>query len=390
VTPTTPTRTEEDAAEPPQSDARSSAPLARRSLIRRLLTGACWAAVVCVALAVVFAWSMPVPRARVAAPFEFLYAAAFVIRTLATHAALATAALLLVCLACSAFKPALLAAIFTAFLANHAVRDLIPASPQPASAGTDTLTVYSANIYKGRADIAALRASIDQHNPDVVVLQEATPGFLVRAEQAGLFDGYPHTVFDPRDHAFGQATLSKRPFTREPELIETVSATATWGPWDIVDPQRVIAVPFAGGELTIVNIHLTNPMAPRRIVRQALQTRALVEWFESHQQTHESDRREYPSAPFRGTLVLGDFNCTPHAAHAAMIRDAGLRDAHRLAGSGLGETHPGSRRLAPYTFGFRIDHAYLCDALDATRFETVATDIGSDHQPIVVTITPRR
>ena len=85
-------------------------------------------------------------------------------------------------------------------------------------------------------------------------------------------------------------------------------------------------------------------------------------------------------------ILAGDFNFTDGTANSAALGDAGLRDAHDLAGSGRGSTW--RFRALGFTHrlpGFRIDHIYVSDQMTCTSAQVLDT-AGTDHRPIIADV----
>jgi endonuclease/exonuclease/phosphatase family metal-dependent hydrolase len=86
------------------------------------------------------------------------------------------------------------------------------------------------------------------------------------------------------------------------------------------------------------------------------------------------------------TILLGDFNFTDQNQDYRVLTQAGLADAHRSGGWGLGLTYPkkgwsGGVRL-PLV---RIDFVFLTGDICAQR-AWVGEDGGSDHLPVLADV----
>ncbi|MEM9374163.1 MAG: endonuclease/exonuclease/phosphatase family protein [Planctomycetota bacterium] len=92
---------------------------------------------------------------------------------------------------------------------------MLPDRDRDTPIGGPRLSVLSANLLFGRGDDELLLAQIRSADPDIVLLQEYTPGSAGLAE--ALAGSHPHAVELPRRGAFGMAVFSKRPFVGRPD-----------------------------------------------------------------------------------------------------------------------------------------------------------------------------
>jgi endonuclease/exonuclease/phosphatase (EEP) superfamily protein YafD len=86
------------------------------------------------------------------------------------------------------------------------------------------------------------------------------------------------------------------------------------------------------------------------------------------------------------TIMMGDFNTTDQSENYAQLANAGLTDAHRQAGSGLGLTFP-ARFFGPIPV-VRIDFVWVSQAFDVLDVH-VGPDAGSDHLPVIARLAWR-
>lgn len=335
--------------------------------VRRLL----WAAGIGAAVALIFAYLWPATRRFESVELQTVSFIAFAVRTLVFHFGVGFAVLGLCALAMRARRLAIVAAATGVVMLGPLA---LTYTSRAGGAGTDpsaVLTVYSANVLRGRADVALIAEQVRAQDADVVLIQEATPPFarLLREE---LDHEYPFIEEASRTGAYGQMTLSRHPFAAtgehypQGELATMFPARSIINP---ADPQLRCVIEFAGWdgtEVVIQNIHLTSPGGVEAVAQQLEQARWLAAW--GRQET-------------RPCVMLGDFNCTPTSAHAGMIRAAGWRDAHARAGSGRGVTWP-ARSWLRHLPGVRIDHAYSLNGPRAVEMRVLEA-LGSDHRPIV-------
>jgi endonuclease/exonuclease/phosphatase (EEP) superfamily protein YafD len=90
-------------------------------------------------------------------------------------------------------------------------------------------------------------------------------------------------------------------------------------------------------------------------------------------------------------LIAGDLNATENMDLCLILERAGLRDAFRAAGRGLGATFPvpGRYRGLPLPAFVRIDFVWHTDAYTC-REARVLPGAGSDHYPLRVTLERAR
>jgi endonuclease/exonuclease/phosphatase (EEP) superfamily protein YafD len=291
------------------------------------------------------------------------------LRTFEFHLGIAMAVLAGIALLLRLRRTALLTAPVLIWTIGAAAWSSIPhRRADPASL---SLTLMSANLLVHSPDVKKLLGEIDATAPDVIVMQEYT---AAKGEQLrpALREQYPHIVEAMRNDAFGQAVYSKRPFLTPPELHPQgvlARGARTEGVVGLADPQIRVTIDLDGRELVVQNVHFVPPMSPQRFAEQRRQVEWLAEWLADET---------------RSLIVLGDFNSTPESAQSALLREAGLRDAHHEGGSGRGTSWPdvGPLRHLP---GIRIDQAFVGGELvcDESR---LGGSIGSDHRPLLIRV----
>jgi endonuclease/exonuclease/phosphatase family metal-dependent hydrolase len=232
-------------------------------------------------------------------------------------------------------------------------------SGQPAPA---TLTVMTFNIQSGFSvendwDLEAQAQVIEAQDPDLVVLQEVSRGWLVTTGSDDLLwlsrrldMAY---VWGPAsdDGLWGNAILSRAPLSGG----ETEQFTAT----ENLKRSAVMAqVATEAGPLWVIGTHLDNPSGAGS-VRSAQISELLTFW----------DGRT-------PALILGDFNAVPNDPVIATVVDAGFVDV----GGTLSSEQPTSES------GRRIDYIFATSALTVDAVSIPQVD-ASDHRPVVATLT---
>jgi endonuclease/exonuclease/phosphatase (EEP) superfamily protein YafD len=217
----------------------------------------------------------------------------------------------------------------------------------------DDLTVMAANVYRGRADTAAISTLVRREGVDVLTLSEVKESTLVKLDTAGITRRLPYAYPDgvPPE---GSLILSRVP------LIGLGSAN---GPVVGETAQRNPAARLRDGSRVVVRAIHPMPPVPARIRNWRASLDDLSDWV----------------AQASGPLVLaGDFNASLDHPGMRELLAAGVRDAHEAAGAGRPPTWPNGRLVPPFV---QIDHV-LVRGLDVKSAEDVRIP-GSDHDAVV-------
>ncbi|MBL8260005.1 MAG: endonuclease/exonuclease/phosphatase family protein [Candidatus Competibacteraceae bacterium] len=221
---------------------------------------------------------------------------------------------------------------------------------RPGATGP-ALRALLANVNSANRDDRRIRDLIARHDPDVVILLEATPWLLERL--AGLADRYPHRIAEPREDNFGIALLSRRPFSNG--CIARIGAAGL--------PSTVAEFEIGRRRLVIAGTHPLPPMS-------AELARLRNEQFDSL----AAFARQTPQP----LVVMGDLNATPWSPYfERLLADSGLRDGR--SGHGLLPTWP----VGWPPLWIPIDHVLISEGIEIQRWQTGAA-IGSDHYPVIV------
>lgn len=226
-----------------------------------------------------------------------------------------------------------------------------PMASRP-EAGAPTMRIYSANLWVRNRNLAAISASIQQADADVVMLIEL--GDATAPHLDALVGAYPYRIASPRmdrpNGAVRSVIVSRYPLTAlaRPAGVEAVGARAS--------------TPL--GPVNLISIHLTRPWPFEESWGQISQTMALDQMVQGL------------SGP---VVVAGDFNSVSSARIGRQVqRDIGLRPAPGFPGtwpSGL-----------PSALGITIDQVYASPDL-AFVGRRLGRRTGSDHRPVVTEIT---
>jgi endonuclease/exonuclease/phosphatase (EEP) superfamily protein YafD len=222
-------------------------------------------------------------------------------------------------------------------------------TPRPGRA----LTVMSVNLFKGRADLAAISSQVRAHGVDVLVLTEVTAEAKTALRAGGVHALLPYA--HPADAASGSTVIRSRlRLNPLPDSGRGLGATDT-GP----NPAARLHL---GTDVILRAVHPAPPVS-RRISR----------WQAAH------DLLEDWAARTRGPLVVaGDFNASVDHPGMRQLMAGGLRDAHEVAGAGRPPTWPRLRVLPPFV---HIDHV-LVRGLDVASAREV-TIPRTDHAAVI-------
>ena len=232
-------------------------------------------------------------------------------------------------------------------LAVHAawVAPMLRAEAAPTGG---TVTVMTANLLHGRADMTAVLATARADDVDLLALEEATPAALARLEAAGVAATFPY-----RSGEWGTVVLARTPLADEMPIPGVEDSLAvTW------EGRRIFAV---------------HPAYPRRTADWRAQLAALA----------------LEAADQRPALLLGDFNATRDHQPFRRLLGTGYRDAAEQAGSGWQPTWPVRGTARPWGLplppSVAIDHVLVGHGLVATSTRTVVVG-NTDHKALVATL----
>lgn len=242
-------------------------------------------------------------------------------------------------------------------------------APAPAAGTTAAgLRVWTSNLLYTNADASGLVAGLERARPDLVCLQELTPGVAAALEEA-LGHAFPHRILAPATHPYGFGLLSRYPL-REGRLDDLGAGN---------DSLQTATLDVDGRDVDVYNAHLVSPadFSLLRTRSPGAVTRL------RHAQAEEIAARV--RAGRRPAIVVGDLNAGPDQVPARSLA-AVAADAWAVAGAGWGATWP--RRLIGTRVGLpallRLDYVFVTHELEPIRARTLQAAGGSDHCPVVV------
>jgi len=291
----------------------------------------------------------PVPELAALAPSAVVPAVAAVI--IAAYAAWWLAALL-----------ALPAALLLAWQLPPVKRTRFQTVPKPSrgkgsAVATLELRLFTVNARGGAADSAAILRILQQHEVDVLAVQELTAPMVAQLTAAGLTRVLPFSHLDPRPGSRGTGLWARWPLTPLPPVPDLTAAA----PRARIDPPGGLAV-------TLTAVH------PRAPVRGN-------SWRHA-----DSWRREL--AMIRQTLaavdepqvVAGDFNATRDHGPFRELLAAGFLDC---ADASQNRSWPGF--TWPSLPVMRLDHVLVCGTATVLMTRTIRVP-RTDHHGVLVDI----
>jgi vancomycin resistance protein VanJ len=230
--------------------------------------------------------------------------------------------------------------------------------------GSEMLTVMTYNVADGLASPDNLVAAIRGADADIVALEELGEEQAMVITQ-DLRDLYPYQALYGCGIP-GKGLLSRYPIVdqelfylqaeRLPYLRAVIAVDELGEPGEIV-------------ELTVIVVHPPPPgIGPRGYTQHPF---AAPEIASVTRMAREGE----PS------IVMGDFNLVDQDDNYRLLKEAGLRDAFRVAGWGLGATWPAGG-VGPLWPVVRVDYVWYTPQFHATR-ALVGPDAGSDHLPVL-------
>ncbi|MGC4960006.1 endonuclease/exonuclease/phosphatase family protein [Gordonia sp. DT218] len=231
------------------------------------------------------------------------------------------------------------------------------ARAQDAPAG-QPVTVVTANMLFGGADVDALAREVGAADADFLSVQEVTPDALTRLRASPIGRRLPFSFALPGSTAIGTAMFSRTPLSGQVDLEGTA----------LHNLAGVTDLPGASGT-HVLAVHPGAPLPGRTNI------------WRSDLDLLGTYLRALPPGRM---IAAGDFNATwDHAGYRNLLQ-GGIVDATDQAGAGFRPTYPTDR------FGGRpviaIDHV-ISRGFVATSLRTFDLP-GSDHRGVVVTLVP--
>jgi endonuclease/exonuclease/phosphatase (EEP) superfamily protein YafD len=208
-----------------------------------------------------------------------------------------------------------------------------PAADPGSAPAPVRLRLLTVNALGGSADPAAILHIVQQHDVDVLTVQELTPQLVSRLAAAGLAHLLPFSHLDPRPGSPGTGLWARWPLTLLPPVPGLTAAAP-----------RARTGPPGGRAVTLTAVH---PMAPTKGTAAIWQRElALI--------------RQALTATDGPHIVAGDFNASRDHRPFRDLLAAGFADC---ADSGQGRPWPGftwpAIRVIPALPVMRLDHVLV-------------------------------
>lgn len=225
---------------------------------------------------------------------------------------------------------------------------------EPYSTDGRELRLLQANVLSSNTEFDSLFTLIHDDQPDVIVLQEVSPAWA--AELKRLDGAYPHQVVEAREGNFGIAVLSRHPLL--------AAATVASEPREL--PTVIATVDVDGRPLQLVGTHPAIPLGAAGFSARNTQLATIA------------DLLRRTTGP---RVVVGDLNASIWDLNYRVFEArTGLRNVRR--GFGIMPTWP---VFLPFAM-IPIDHVLVSGEIGVRDVRT-GPRIGSDHLPLVATIT---
>lgn len=219
--------------------------------------------------------------------------------------------------------------------------------------GDTSLKLIHANVHSSNVDYQRLVHFIDDEQPDIFILQEINPEWVLGTD--GLLTAYPYVHIVPRRGNFGIAAFSKIPF----DAVSHIDSPP------LAHPTIVATITVNEKPITLISSHPTIPISGQLYQarnEQLVSIAGLVNQASS------------------SVVLMGDFNTSIWDTHFRELENAtGLINARR--GFGILPSWP---TFLPFAM-IPIDHALVSGDITVTDLRT-GRDIGSDHLPLIITL----
>lgn len=227
------------------------------------------------------------------------------------------------------------------------------------------LSLLVHNVLAENRDVAALRALIRDHDPDIILLSEPNQWWL--EQLAGLEADYPYTVFQPLENSYGMLLYSRLAL-EEPEIRFLIEP-------DIPSIRTRVKL-RSGALVTLYGVH-PRPPGPEEKGAAQEGEREDSDVRDAELLTIAREVRELGDVP---VVVAGDFNDVPWSHTIDDFQQlSGLRDPR--VGRGMFATFPTGSRFMRYS----LDHLFASRQFLVVEMRRLR-DVGSDHFPLFVVL----
>ncbi|MDO9238199.1 MAG: endonuclease/exonuclease/phosphatase family protein [Aquabacterium sp.] len=225
---------------------------------------------------------------------------------------------------------------------------------------------------------AALALEIYQHDPDVLVMQDAGELMQWQRERPDMFNA----IVGKRDvYSFGQYIIASRlplkacapgsiPIRKKPHSFVHCVLTVH------------------GEEIDLVTVHFLTPREGLNATRHG-GLKGLAAWRVNMEDrlTQSHELAAQLNAMKRKRIVMGDLNAPESSTVVQTLLRTGMRDAFSSAGRGYGYTHGHS--LRPGLSFLRIDHILVSDDIGVSQ-AFAGGSAASEHRPVIADLQVTR
>jgi endonuclease/exonuclease/phosphatase (EEP) superfamily protein YafD len=219
--------------------------------------------------------------------------------------------------------------------------------------------------------VAQVAMEILQHDPDIVVMQDAGQFVDERFAPPDTLK----TIFGKREtYVFGQYIVASR--------FPLKGCLPGWIPYNGQNHSFVHCVVSANGtDFDLVTVHFVTPREGLNAARKE-GVKGLGVWRANMNKrlTQSGVLAEQLRAMKRPRVVAGDLNAPENSSVVQDLVDTGLRDAFSSAGLGFGYTHGHS--LWPGISFLRIDHILVSDEIGVSH-AYAGGKVASEHRPVI-------
>ena len=229
-----------------------------------------------------------------------------------------------------------------------------------SAATTLGLRLFTVNAKDGAADPAAILRVLQQHDVDVLAVQELTPRMVTRLAAAGLTRMLPFSHLDPRPGSGGTGLWARWPLAPLPPVPGLTAAAP-----------RARIDPLGGFPVTLTAVHPAAPVRGRaaRVRGRAGRWRRELAMI---QQTL--------AAVDEPQVVAGDFNATRDHGPFRELLAAGFLDC---ADASQTRSWPGF--TWPSLPVMRLDHVLVSRTATVLMARTIRIP-GTDHHGVLAAI----
>ncbi len=250
-------------------------------------------------------------------------------------------------------------------------------------AGRVRLMTYNVKAFlniQQTGGLARVAWEVRQHDPDVVVMQDAGDN---DATTTKLSEQFLPLVQGRQFYAFGQFIVASRLPMRDCThgYVSFFKETHTY---------VHCVITAYGKDIDLYTVHLLSPRDGLNALREKSWAGS-ASWTRSFQarliQSHALREHLAQRSQSRPVIMAGDFNAPERSLVLRPLLQAGLRDAFSAAGLGYGYTHGHS--LRPGWSINRIDHILVSDDLGVEHCDVGGKE-ASEHRPVIADLLIHR